>query len=88
MFQELIFLSKQGKWIPSGRLKFISNAEKLGTIYVVAKTSDCFLRTYDKKIEQDWPDGRYRSMSKGCHDWLHFEDELKGKTAHKSKSAN
>lgn len=64
MFQELIFLNKQGNRILSGRLKFISNAEKVETIYVGARTSDCFLRIYDKKIEQDRFDGRYRSMSK------------------------
>jgi DNA relaxase NicK len=82
MNQELVFLNKQGSRIPSVRLKFISNAETVETIYVGARTSDCFLRIYNKKIEQDRPDGRYRSMSKGCPDWVRFEGEFKGKTAH------
>lgn len=80
--QEIIFLNKQGNRIPLKRLKFISNAERVETIYVGARTSDCFLRIYDKKVEQDRPDGRYRSLAKSCHDWLRFEGEFKGKIAH------
>lgn len=81
--QELMFLNKQGNKIPVKRLKFISNGEKTETIYVGARTSDCFLRIYDKKIEQDRSDGRYRSLARSCHDWLRFEGEFKGKLAHK-----
>ena len=71
------FLDKQGNKINSKRFKVIGDYSKAPTLYVGSRKSDAFLRIYDKKLEQNRPDGLYRNLARNCDDWIRVEAEFK-----------
>lgn len=61
--------------------KFFGQNRKVTGFYIGSRSSDCFLRIYDKKIEQDRERATYVDLSRTCKTWTRFEGEFKHKKA-------
>lgn len=67
--------------IPADRFRIVGTMESRQTLYVGSRSSDAFLRIYDKKTEQNRPNGTYRGLAQQCEDWIRVEAEFKHRVA-------
>lgn len=57
--------------------KFFGQNRKITGFYIGSRSSDCFLRIYDKKIEQNRSHTTYIDLARTCKTWTRFEGEFK-----------
>lgn len=57
--------------------KFFGQNRKITGFYIGSRSSDCFLRIYDKKIEQNRSHATYMDLARTCETWTRFEGEFK-----------
>lgn len=62
--------------------KFFGANKVITGITCGARSSDSFLRVYDKKIEQDRPNAPYFDLANDSSSWMRIEGEFKHKAAH------
>jgi len=76
------FTNKRNQVIPKNRISIIGKPNRTETIYVGSRTSDAFLRLYNKKIEQSKnPASIYHAFAKENKSWLRIEAEFKHRLA-------
>lgn len=63
------------------RIKFYGTGHSVTGITVGSRSSDAYLRIYDKKIEQDSVDAPYHSLAVTANSWTRVEAEFKGNKA-------
>lgn len=80
--QEYLFLNARKQLISANRIKYIGANNRVLTIGVGSRSSDAFLRLYNKKQEQLDNKGLYRSIANNYHDWIRIEGEFKHREAH------
>lgn len=78
---EITVLNMRKRRIPADRFRIVGTMESRQTLYVGSRSSDAFLRIYDKKTEQNRPNGTYRGLAQQCEDWIRVEAEFKHRVA-------
>lgn len=80
--KEIVFLDSMKRQIPFEHQKFYGANKKITGITCGARSSDNFLRLYDKKIEQSRADAPYLDLARQCNNWIRIEGEFKHSAAH------
>lgn len=75
------FLNKIDNRISMKYLKIIGKIGEIETLNVGSRSSDGYLRIYNKKIEQSRSNGLYRNIALNCEDWIRVEGEFKHRLA-------
>lgn len=80
--KRVLILDSMGRVLSSEHQKFFGANEKITGITCGARSSDNFLRIYDKKIEQDRVNTPYYNLAQQCKSWVRIEGEFKHDAAH------
>lgn len=79
---QIQFLDSIGRKLFKDHQKFFGVNKKITGITCGARSSDNFLRIYDKKIEQNRSNAPYSDLAKSCKSWMRIEGEFKHDSAH------
>lgn len=74
---EVLVLDRLSRRLKTKYQKFYGIDRKITGFTIGARSSDCFLRVYDKKIEQSNENSAYLDLAKSCKSWIRFEFEAK-----------
>ena len=74
---EILILDGIGRRLKAENQKFYGQNRKMPGFTVGARSSDCYLRIYDKKVEQSREDAAYSDLAKECKSWVRIEGEFK-----------
>lgn len=80
--KRVLILDSMGRALSSEHQKFFGANKKITGITCGARSSDNFLRIYDKKIEQDRVNAPYYDLAQQCKSWVRIEGEFKHDSAH------
>ncbi|WP_405076466.1 replication initiation factor domain-containing protein [Ligilactobacillus acidipiscis] len=80
--RKIIILDSLNREKSSEHQKFFGANKNVTGITVGARSSDNFLRIYDKKIEQNKTNAPYFDLAHQCDGWIRVEGEFKHDAAH------
>lgn len=80
---EYIFIDSMKREISLKHIMQIGENGATNTICVGSRFSDCYLRIYDKKVEQGTKNGIFHSLANSCSDWIRVEGEFKKRECHR-----
>lgn len=80
--RKILILDSKERVLSSEHQKFFGANEVITGITCGARSSDNFLRIYDKKIEQDRVNAPYYDLAQQCDSWVRIEGEFKHDAAH------
>ena len=80
--KKIIFLDSLNREISTERQKFFGENKVITGITCGARSSDKYLRIYDKKIEQNRANAPNIDLAKSSKSWIRIEGEFKHKAAH------
>lgn len=74
---EILILDSMSRQLKAENQKFYGQNRKMTGFTVGSRSSDCYLRIYDKKVEQSRDDAAYSDLAKECKSWVRVEGEFK-----------
>ncbi|MBD5429852.1 replication initiation factor domain-containing protein [Lactobacillus sp.] len=80
--KKVLILDSLERELSSQHQKFFGANKIITGITCGARSSDNFLRIYDKKIEQDRVNAPYYDLAQQCKSWVRIEGEFKHDAAH------
>lgn len=75
--KEVLILDAMNRKLSADHQKFYGAKKVITGFTVGARPSDCFLRVYDKKIEQSDENDPYYDLAQQCKSWIRIEAEFK-----------
>lgn len=79
---KIVVLDSLKRKISSERQKFFGENKVITGITCGSRSSNNYLRIYDKKIEQSRANAPYADLAKDCKSWMRIEAEFKHDAAH------
>lgn len=80
--KHVLILDSLGRILSAKHQKFFGANKVITGITCGARTSDNFLRIYDKRIEQSKTNAPYFDLAQQCNSWVRIEGEFKHDAAH------
>ncbi|MBP2057305.1 hypothetical protein J2Z60_000469 [Lactobacillus colini] len=74
---KILVLDGLGRRIKTENQRFYGQDRKMTGFTVGSRSSDNYLRIYDKKIEQTREDAAYLDLARACKSWIRIEGEFK-----------